>query len=86
MMAEKREPLTEDQIVQLVADALDVPTDWLTDDGLESEHPEWDSLDMVKLLLALRQEGIIVEVENVATLRSVAGIIGVFHDAGRLTC
>lgn len=71
------------QVQPVIASALRVPDDSITRATRDEDVPSWDSLGQVNLIMALEQTfDIQVEVEDFASLNSVAAILDYLEKAG----
>lgn len=67
----------ETRSCRLVADVFGLAPEAVTTATTYEQVPEWDSLHILKLLMAVEEEfGISVDPEEAAQLTSVAGIVG----------
>jgi len=63
------------QVIEVVADTLNVPAESLHESSSAKDLPAWDSLAHVNLMIALEQTfDIQLEVEDFPTLTSIAAI------------
>ena len=76
--------LSADGVIQLIAEALDIPASKLTESSQAADVPEWDSMGILSILSVLDREGVKCDIGNTEALQSVRGVLGVFQSAGRL--
>ena len=75
--------VTEQHVIQVIADALDVPPSRLTLTTKASDIPEWDSMGMLSILSSLDREGVKCDIGNSESLQTVKGVIEAFRVARR---
>ncbi|QYY36184.1 acyl carrier protein [Ruficoccus sp. ZRK36] len=64
------------RLQRIFREVLDEPALRLTEDYSTADHPEWDSVAMVQIVLAVEQEfGVELEMAEVAEIKSVADIL-----------
>ncbi|MGE9293121.1 MAG: acyl carrier protein [Puniceicoccales bacterium] len=64
------------RLQRIFREVLDEPSLRLTEDYSTADHPEWDSVAMVQIVLAVEQEfGVELEMAEVAEIKSVADIL-----------
>jgi acyl carrier protein len=64
------------RLQRIFRDVLDEPALRLTEDFSTVDHPEWDSVSMVQIVLAVEQEfGCELDMAQVAQIKSVADIL-----------
>lgn len=64
------------RLQRIFREVLDEPSLRLTEDYSTADHPEWDSVAMVQIVLAVEQEfGVELEMAQVAEIKSVADIL-----------
>lgn len=64
------------RLQRIFRDVLDEPALRLTEDYSTTDHPEWDSVAMVQIVLAVEQEfGCELDMAQVARIKSVADIL-----------
>ncbi|MBC2594327.1 acyl carrier protein [Ruficoccus amylovorans] len=64
------------RLQRIFRDVLDEPSLQLAEDFSTAAHPEWDSVVMVQIVLAVEQEfGCELEMAQVAEIKSVADIL-----------
>lgn len=64
------------RLQRIFRDVLDEPALRLTEDFSTTAHPEWDSVAMVQIVLAVEQEfGCELDMAQVAQIKSVADIL-----------
>ena len=67
---------TEDTIKKIIAEALDVDLEKITDDLAIKGIPEWNSIGNVAIITALEEKlGISFPIEDLFDLTSVEGIV-----------
>ncbi len=67
---------TEDTITKIIAEALDVDVEKITDDLAINGIQEWNSIGNVAIITALEEKlGISIPIEDLFDLTSVEGII-----------
>ena len=71
--------LTQDQVIELVAEALGVSPRSLHRDSKADDFVEWDSMGTLVVLAALNREGITFEAGDLIALQSVQGILAAFR-------
>ena len=76
--------LSAEGVIQLIAEALDVPAAKLNETSRAADVPEWDSMGILSILSALDREGVKCDMGNTEALQSVQGVLDVFSSAGRL--
>ena len=68
----------EKQIVQVIADVLNIPADQVTPDRSPQNVEGWDSVQHLNLVLAIEQAaGIQLDPEEIERMQSVGGILEV---------
>jgi acyl carrier protein len=68
----------EKQVVQLIADVLNIPVDQVTPDRSPQNVEGWDSVQHLNLVLALEQSlGIQLAPEEIEQMQSVGGILNI---------
>lgn len=68
----------EKQIVQVIADVLNIPTDQVTPDRAPQNVDGWDSVQHLNLVLAIEQAaGIQLDPEEIEEMQTVGGILEV---------
>ena len=68
----------EKQVVQLIADVLNIPADQVTPDRSPQNVEGWDSVQHLNLVLALEQSlGIQLAPEEIEQMQSVSGILNI---------
>jgi len=68
----------EKQVVQLIADVLNIPADQVTPDRSPQNVEGWDSVQHLNLVLALEQSlGIQLAPEEIEQMQSVGGILNI---------
>lgn len=76
--------MTEDEVLDLVADTLNMDREQLGDD-MEYDHTEWDSVDVMTLLGVFRREGVVVVIpDHWRAIHTLGGILGLFREQDRL--
>lgn len=78
------EQLTEIEVIQLIAEALDLPASKLDRTSKSVDVPEWDSMGILGILSVLDREGIKCDIGNAESLTSVEGVLETCRRAGRL--
>ncbi|MDP0494945.1 MAG: acyl carrier protein [Verrucomicrobiota bacterium JB024] len=64
------------RLQRIFRDVLDEPALRLSEDFSTADHPEWDSVAMVQIVLAVEQEfGCELDMAQVAQIKSVADIL-----------
>lgn len=76
--------LTENEVLKLIADALDTEPSLIVRGIKSSDIPNWDSMGLLGLISALDRQGIACSLGNTDSLQSVDGILEVVKTAGRL--
>ena len=76
--------MTEQQVLAVVADALDVPCARLHRSSVAADFAEWDSMGTLAILTALAHHGVSIEPWKVDKLQSVDGILSEVLTAGML--
>jgi|GEM_PF-845970 len=76
--------LTEDGVIQIIADALDLPAGKLDRNSKAVDVPEWDSMGILSILSALDREGVKCDIGNADSLQSVHGVLQTFRAAERI--
>lgn len=76
--------LTEDAVLQIIAEALDLPAGKLDRNSKAADVPEWDSMGILSILSALDREGVKCDIGNTDSLQSVQGILQAFRAVGRI--
>lgn len=72
------------KVLELIADALDVPASKLNLTTKSSEIPEWDSMGILSILSTLDREGVKCDIGNSESLQTVKGVMDAFRAAGKL--
>ena len=66
---------TQNQVMQIIAETLNVPLSTINEDSAAENMDTWDSFAQVNLMMALEQTfGITLEVEDFMKLNSVTSI------------
>jgi acyl carrier protein len=74
---------TVDELFMLVAEAMDVPAESLTDDSSSETIAGWDSYASMSLIVLLEETyGISFEAEEINQLSSIGAIREVLRDKG----
>jgi len=76
--------LSANGVIQLIAEALDIPASKLNETSRSQDFPEWDSMGILTILTVLDREGVKCDMGNAEALQSVRGVLEVFRSAGRL--
>jgi hypothetical protein len=76
--------MTEAEVLALVADTLNMDPDELGTD-LDTDHTEWDSVDVMALLGVLQRAGVPAKLpDDWRAIHSLGGILGLFRAANLL--
>lgn len=78
-----KEKMTEDEVIQIIADALDTPRSQLNAGTKAADVSEWDSMGVLSILASLDREGIKCEIDNTESLQSISGVLKICRSAGR---
>jgi len=76
--------LSQDQVISIIADAINVPVGHVTANSTATDFGEWDSMGTLVLLTTLDRHGIKIDLGDTSQLQSVQGILNAFRKAGRL--
>ncbi len=76
--------MTEQEVVDLIGEALGVETGKVGRNDVAADHPEWDSMGMLALMTMLNAEGIEFDPGDAESLQSVQGVIAAFQSRGKL--
>jgi acyl carrier protein len=76
--------MTEQDVLDLVSDALVVPRGQIHRGSSSEDTSEWDSMGILGILTALNRCGVRVEPTDVGKLRSMEGILAEVRKAGML--
>jgi acyl carrier protein len=76
--------LSEELVIQLIGQALDVSPRNITLATKSNDIPEWDSMGILSILAALDRAQIACDMGNAAALQTVTGVVEVVRAAGRL--
>ena len=71
-------------VIQLIAEALDIPAAKLNATSRSQDFPEWDSMGILTILTVLDREGVKCDFGNTEALQSVQGVTEIFRSAGKL--
>jgi acyl carrier protein len=74
--------MTEQQVIDLIADALQIAPGKLLPDSTADDFIEWDSMGKLVLLSLLDRQGIAFSPDDAECLNSVQGILSIFRAAG----
>jgi acyl carrier protein len=74
---------SEADVIQFIAEALDVPASKLNEKSTAADVPEWDSMGILGILSALDRAEVKCDIGNADSLQSVRGVLEVFRSAGR---
>jgi len=86
-ISEVRSPagkISEQDVMQLIAEALELPVSAVRLQTRAADLPEWDSMGVLSILSVLDREGIKCEIGNADALQSVAGVLEMVREAGKL--
>lgn len=65
-----------EQIIELLAELLNVPTDTITEDTMASDIESWDSLNHVLIIGALEERlGIVIPLDEAAEITGVKELL-----------
>ena len=78
------EKLSSQDVIFLIAEALDLPASKLNETSQAIDVAEWDSMGILTILTVLDREGVKCDMGNTEALQSAKGIIEIFRAAGRL--
>lgn len=67
--------LQEQEVLDLIASTLEIPVSSLSRSTPSDQVPEWDSMGVMNLMMALKKQGIAVDFNNTTALTSVEGIL-----------
>ncbi|MCY2990954.1 MAG: hypothetical protein NTY19_24225 [Planctomycetota bacterium] len=76
--------MTEQDVINLVGDAIGIPGTRLTPDSTASDFAEWDSMGMLSLAATLDSHGIALDPGEGSVLQSLGALLGMFRRAGKL--
>ncbi len=76
--------LSANDVIQLIAEALEIPAVKLNETSRSHDFPEWDSMGILTILTMLDREGVKCDMGNTEALQSVQGVLGIFRSAGRV--
>ena len=76
--------MTQQDGINLLADARGIPSDKLGPDSSASDFAEWDWMRMLSLAAALDSRGIAIDPGEVFVLQSVRALLGLFRRTGKL--
>ncbi|MBR0171874.1 MAG: acyl carrier protein [Lachnospiraceae bacterium] len=66
----------KDQIIELLAELLNVPADTITEDTMASDIESWDSLNHVLIIGALEERlGIVIPLDEAAEITGVKELL-----------
>jgi hypothetical protein len=75
---------TQDQIIEMVADALGIPAANLNSESEAGDIVEWDSMGILCLLTVLDRHGVTFPPGDVTIIQSMQGVLAAFDAAGKL--
>ena len=71
-----------ERVIRIVSNVLDYPIEQIDDDTSPDSVKTWDSLQHMKLVLALEEElGVQFTADQIVEMNSVALILAVLHEA-----
>ena len=76
--------LTQDEVIQRVAEALGVPPSRLNAESAAGDLVEWDSMGILSILTAVGREGVAFDPNDITAFQSMDGVLELFRAAGRL--
>ena len=76
--------MTEQDVFDLVSDALAVPRERIHRESSSRDTSEWDSMGILGILTALSRRGVRIEPEDAAKLQTMEGILAEVRKAGKL--
>jgi acyl carrier protein len=77
--------MTTNEVLELIADTINVSAEELRTEETGADHLEWDSLDIMALLARLQKSGVSVVIpDDLSALHSVDGILELFRASGKL--
>lgn len=76
--------VTQQYVLQVIADALDVPASRLNLTTKSSDISEWDSMGILSILSSLDREGVKCDIGKSESLQTVKGVLEAFRSAGKL--
>ncbi len=82
--ASNSEKLSAQGVIQLIAEALEIPATKLNATSRSHDFPEWDSMGILTILTVLDREGVKCDFGNTEALQSVQGVTEIVRLAGRL--
>lgn len=75
--------ITSDEVIDVVALALDVDAGALSRETTSDEVPQWDSLGYLRLLMAIEERyGVRIELARMSELNSIARIVDYLNQHG----
>jgi acyl carrier protein len=76
---------TEEEVMQKLAEALQVNRDLLTPETRAVDLPTWDSMGMVNIVFMLEQDfGLTLEINQAPNLQSVSDLLSLLRTAGKI--
>jgi len=76
--------MTKNEVLSLIANAIGVPAERITDRSVAADFAEWDSMGTLALLAVLDRGGVAMEPGDGAALQAVQGVLEAVRKAGRL--
>ena len=77
--------MTQQQVLDKLAESLGLAPGDLTADSKADDFPEWDSMGVLSIMTMLAHEGITFDPGKTSLLRSADGVLGIFRDGGQLS-
>jgi len=76
---------TEEEVMQKLAEVLQVDRSVLTPETKAADLPNWDSMGLVNIIFMLEQEfGLTLEIDQAPNLQSVGDLLSLLRAAGKL--
>ena len=76
--------MTENEVIEMISEALAVPSSAIHIDTISEDIPEWSSIGILSILSVLDDHGVCCEIGNTGALQSIKGIVDLFRASGKL--